>query len=615
MPGGDDESPSQKSSEKNTIDISSPYFLTPADHPGQNYVGENLLRDGNYGDWLSEMSNALFAKNKIGFVDGTILMPKEGSPDLMNWRRCNAMVRGWLTSSMEKEIKNSVKYAASARDMWVDLQERFGKENAPRAYELRRSVTMIRQENLSISAYYTKLRGVWDEIQSVSPTPTCTCRGCRCGISKEIEGLLEKERLYDFLMGLNDEYGAVKTQILSSKPLLTLGAAYHLVSQDEQQRQIGAARRMAPETAAFQVSRNHHSRPTIKPYSHTSDMREDCGGSGDKRSVKDDNRVCTRCHKSGHTIDGCFDIIGYPDWWIEKYGKTKSGKTKTQPCAAATTSDPTIHSFTKEEHAQLLQIIKAMGKTIQVPKSPVANMTGKIDSHNSWVIDSGASEHITYDETLLETTKKIDGVLRRIHQFENFGTHDRFCDSCTRAKQHRLPFPISFSKTENCFELIHIDIWGRYHTASFEGAQYFLSIVDDYSRGVWVYLMQNKTEVSKFLIMFCNMVETQFNKSVKRIRTDNGLEFQSSYMLIFYKERGILLETSCPYTPQQNGVVERKHRHLLEIARALRFQAALPIEFWGECVLTAAYIINKLPSHVLENKTPHEILLTKNSFV
>ena len=76
----------------------------------------------------------------------------------------------------------------------------------------------------------------------------------------------------------------------------------------------------------------------------------------------------------------------------------------------------------------------------------------------------------------------------------------------------------------------------------------------------------------------------------------------------FYAQEGIILETSCPHTPQQNGVVERKHRHLLERARALRFQASLPNTFWGECVLTATYVINRLPSKVLHDATPYEIL-------
>lgn len=97
------------------------------------------------------------------------------------------------------------------------------------------------------------------------------------------------------------------------------------------------------------------------------------------------------------------------------------------------------------------------------------------------------------------------------------------------------------------------------------------------------------------------MVNTQFGKLVKRIKSDNGGEFTSNDMLKFYSEQGMILETTCPHTPQQNGVVEQKHRHLIETAQALRFEANLPKRFWGECVLTAAYIINRLPSIIIEN--------------
>ncbi|KAJ0533857.1 putative RNA-directed DNA polymerase [Helianthus annuus] len=80
-------------------------------------------------------------------------------------------------------------------------------------------------------------------------------------------------------------------------------------------------------------------------------------------------------------------------------------------------------------------------------------------------------------------------------------------------------------------------------------------------------------------------------------------------MKAFYADKGIVLETSCPHTPQQNGVAERKHRHILEVARALRFEANLPVKFWGECILTAVYIINRIPLTTLKNKTPYEALL------
>lgn len=86
-----------------TIDVSSPYFLTSSDHLGLNLVGENLLHDGNYSDWKDEMMNVLFTKSKMGFVGNSLPMPQEGSNDFMNWKRCNPMVRGCYVSAMEKD--------------------------------------------------------------------------------------------------------------------------------------------------------------------------------------------------------------------------------------------------------------------------------------------------------------------------------------------------------------------------------------------------------------------------------------------------------------------------------------------------------------------------------
>ncbi|KAL4586016.1 hypothetical protein LXL04_010646 [Taraxacum kok-saghyz] len=203
-----------------------------------------------------------------------------------------------------------------------------------------------------------------------------------------------------------------------------------------------------------------------------------------------------------------------------------------------------------------------------------------------------------------------ESKLHQIVFLKNFSykLKNKTCDSCAKAKLTRLPFPTSSIKTVECFDLIHCDIWGGYRTPSFTGARYFLTVVDDYSRAVWVFLLKHKHEASTYLVDFCFMVKTQFNKAIKRIRSDNGGEFVSTEMQDFYATQGIVLETSCVKTPQQNGVVERKHRHLLEVARSLRFEAKLPIRFWGECILTATYIINRLPSKVIDYKTPFEIL-------
>jgi hypothetical protein len=183
------------------------------------------------------------------------------------------------------------------------------------------------------------------------------------------------------------------------------------------------------------------------------------------------------------------------------------------------------------------------------------------------------------------------------------------CDICLRAKQSRDNFPISENKATTPFHLIHCDLWGPYRNATFCGARYFLTIVDDFSRAVWIYLLVDKTEVSRYLYQFLAMVERQFSTQVKIIRSDNGTEF--TCMKPNFRDRGIIHETSCVGTPQQNGRVERKHRHILNVARALRFQAQFPIEFWGECALAACYLINRTPTRNLDGKTPFELLYDK----
>ncbi|KAJ0492662.1 putative retrotransposon Copia-like protein [Helianthus annuus] len=224
-------------------DHDSPYYLHPSDYPRKIHVND-VLTDVNYIDWSQEMLNFLFAKNKVGSIDGTIKKPEEGSSNYMAWMRCDAMIKGWLNTTMEKEIRTSVKYSTTAREIWADLKERFRKENAPRAYELKQSLTTTKQEGATVSAYYTKLRVIWDEIQSVLPVPKCDCGGCTCLIGKKLIELREKERLYEFLLGLDSEYGTIRTQILAMKPTPSLGIAYHLVADDEQQRAVSGSKGM-----------------------------------------------------------------------------------------------------------------------------------------------------------------------------------------------------------------------------------------------------------------------------------------------------------------------------------------------------------------------------------
>ncbi|XP_016562605.2 uncharacterized protein LOC107861756 [Capsicum annuum] len=190
-------------------------------------------------------------------------------------------------------------------------------------------------------------------------------------------------------------------------------------------------------------------------------------------------------------------------------------------------------------------------------------------------------------------------------------TFECFCDICPKARQSRSSFRISQISTTSIFDLIHI-ILGDLQSRYFNGYRYFLTIVDDYSRGTWTYLLRTKSNVFPVLQCFLNMVERQFNIKVNTIRSDNALELGKSLIATnYFNSQGIVHQTSCVASPQQNGVVERKHRHLLETARALLFQSQVSLRYWGKCILTATFLINRMPSRVLHGKTPYHRLFGK----
>jgi transposase InsO family protein len=154
--------------------------------------------------------------------------------------------------------------------------------------------------------------------------------------------------------------------------------------------------------------------------------------------------------------------------------------------------------------------------------------------------------------------------------------NEKPCCICPLAKFHRLPFSYSTHHASQPFEIVHCDLWGPCSIPSYDGFKYFLTLVDCFTRSTWLYLLPTKADTKCNIESFANLVENQFNCKIKILRSDNKGEFN---MKDFFHIKGIIHQTSCVETPQQNGIVERKHQHLLNVARALRFQAKLPLQY------------------------------------
>ena len=184
-----------------------------------------------------------------------------------------------------------------------------------------------------------------------------------------------------------------------------------------------------------------------------------------------------------------------------------------------------------------------------------------------------------------------------------------FCVNCCDGKNHKLPFPNSVKKNLQPFELIHSDLCGSIKPMSLGGGNYFMSLIDDATRYCWIYILKNKSDVFSTFKNWKVMVEKQYNKQVKILRTDNGGEYCSKDIELFLQKEGIIHQKTIPKNPQQNGVAERLNRTLLESVRSMLSDSNLCKSFWAEAVTTAAYVRNRCPTSALgENVTPYEML-------
>jgi transposase InsO family protein len=166
-------------------------------------------------------------------------------------------------------------------------------------------------------------------------------------------------------------------------------------------------------------------------------------------------------------------------------------------------------------------------------------------------------------------------------------------------------------KTDRPLELLHMDLFGSIAYISIGGSKYCLVIMGDYSRFTWVFFLQEKSQTQETLKRFLRRAQNEFGLRIKKNRSDNGMEFKNSQIEGFLEEEGIKHEFFSPYTPQQNAVVERKNRTLLDMTRAMLDEYKTPDRFWAEAINTACYSINRLYIHRILKKTSYELLTGK----
>ncbi|KAE8690319.1 hypothetical protein F3Y22_tig00110895pilonHSYRG00027 [Hibiscus syriacus] len=223
--------------------------------------------------------------------------------------------------------------------------------------------------------------------------------------------------------------------------------------------------------------------------------------------------------------------------------------------------------------------------------------------HNNTVVKSANEYWLWHKRLGHPATKVVMTILNKRLSVDKC----EVCAACQMSKCKIQPFSMSQTVYKQ-FELVEVDVWGLSPIVT-SGFRYFVSFVDLYSRNNWVYLLKNKSEVVVSFEIFVALVSNQFKTTILALQTDNGGEFR--FLEAITRKLGTQLRKSFPHTSQQNGVVERKHRHIVETSLTLLAQASMPLTFWSHAVLSAVYLINKMPSKSLGNISPYQKLYEK----
>ncbi|KAF7844614.1 uncharacterized protein G2W53_001519 [Senna tora] len=343
-----------------------PWSLSNSDQPGMALVVTPLIGN-NFVSWSLAIKDALEAKDKLGFINGTIKEPVEEA-DLKKWRPVDSMVKSWVRNSISKEIVETFMFCKSARDLWKEIEERYGAKSGPKFFQLQQDLAALRQG-----------------------TDT---------------------RLVQFLMGLNQTFEVIRSQILSLDPLPSVNKAFAMVVNIETEKEINMSLNGNQVEGSAMLAKGNFRNDNFKKIE-------------DKKTNKM-SKFCDHCQQNGHTREGCFKIIGYPEWWKDlKEQKRKNAKKNTSANLVAETPIDGHKDRNSSEYANVIAAIQELAKIVRAkPEEKHVNFSnlgefaskgGKVDyiplTNTSWIVDTGASSHMCFNKRILINLRTLESSI------------------------------------------------------------------------------------------------------------------------------------------------------------------------------------------------------------
>ncbi|XP_019241750.1 PREDICTED: uncharacterized protein LOC109221753 [Nicotiana attenuata] len=345
------------------------------------------------------------------------------------------MVTSWILSSLSKDLADNLQYVNDARELWQELEDRYDQTNGAKLYQLQKEINDLSQGNLDITGYYTKMKKLWEELNTLNIHAKCACK-CTCGARENMHKAEQDRRLIQFLMGLNEVYTVVRGSILMMNPLPTIAQAFSNLIQEEKQREVKPSNHFSMDSAALNASGpgNNNFRTN---YTQQRNNNTNSGYKGNQLNNRP-RLFCDYCKGPGYTKEKYYKLHEFSQSFKFNKGRRIRGNVFGSSSEGAVMKDDgngsqdqeqgrTMHSLTKEQYGQLLCILesfqgggdKSTSTTINGGAENFAGISAcstHFDSNDhlcdssspnddSWILDSGATNHMTYNKLLLTNIK------------------------------------------------------------------------------------------------------------------------------------------------------------------------------------------------------------------
>ncbi|RVW71211.1 Retrovirus-related Pol polyprotein from transposon TNT 1-94 [Vitis vinifera] len=584
----------------------------------------------NYALWSQVVEMYVAGKDKLGYINSDLPQPLTTDPSFRRWRTENATVKGWLIGLMDPSLIGNFIRFPTAKQVWDAIATTyFDGSDATQVYELRRRVARLRQGSGSLEKYYNDLQGLWREIDFRRPNPM----QCPADIQ---------------------HFNNMLSDVLQLKPFPTVEQAYAHVRREAVRQAVMTASNGEEAAGAVMASRSLKQGPSTVANSLS------LNGKFSKSNGPSNDMKCSHCGNSKHTRDTCFKLHGYPDWWHELQAKRRRDGNGKDGGASKNATNGTGKAAIASAESQLSLIPTT---TVDLDTGMSFLETNTIESYDGWILDSGATDHMTYDasdfserssprrtsianangdislvkgagtvmispalsltNTLFDIlTKEIIGCGTKkggLYYMEDFSisqaNHTRSSSDRNKANillWHRrlghpsfgylkLVFPALFSGLSNLDFKCETCILAKSHRVSYP-------------------LSFNKSQMP-FELIHSDVWGPSPKSTISGVRwfvifVDDCTRMTWLYLM---KNKDEVFSVFCSFhemvKTQYSATIrilrsDNGGEYMHQTARAILLGAHVPNHFWTDAVTTAVHLINRMPSRVLKFKTPLQALST-----